>query len=47
VGTALGLGFGVGLLLVWSALSSPRAVGPRTRRDRSRLLLDAAGLPGT
>jgi tight adherence protein B len=48
MGAALGLGVGVGLLLVWLALTSPPApVRESTRVGRTRLLLDRAGLAGT
>lgn len=47
MGTAVGLGVGVGLLLIWSALSSPRAKSPARRSGRVRKLLDTAGLTGT
>ena len=44
----LGLGFGVGLVLVWLSLVAPRRVvaGPE-RVGRTRALLDRAGLAGT
>jgi tight adherence protein B len=47
--TVLGLGVGVGLLLVWLALTSPpREQGdPSGRPGRVRDLLDRAGLSGT
>ncbi|NUR07623.1 MAG: type II secretion system protein F, partial [Nocardioidaceae bacterium] len=48
MGTALGLGVGVGLLLVWLALTSP--LPDRPTGDRPGLLrdlLDRAGLPAT
>jgi tight adherence protein B len=49
MGTVLGLGVGVGLLLVWLALTSPpREQGdPSGRPGRVRDLLDRAGLSGT
>jgi tight adherence protein B len=47
MGTAIGLGIGVGVLLIWSALSSPRRPRPATRRGRAREVLDTAGLTGT
>jgi tight adherence protein B len=48
VGAALGLGVGVGLLLVWLAVTSPpAAVGREERTGRIRDLLDRAGLAGT
>ena len=50
MGTALGFGTGVGLVLIWLALTSPpRPVAPpRGGRDgRTRILLDRAGLAGT
>ncbi len=48
VGAAVGLIGGVGLLLVWLAVSSPRTPAPRTpRSSRLRDLLDRAGLAGT
>jgi len=49
MGTVLGLGVGVGLLLVWLALTSPpREQGdPSGRPGRVRELLDRAGLSGT
>lgn len=46
MGLAVGLGVGVGLLLVWLAVSSPRQPPP-PRRGRARELLDRAGLTGT
>lgn len=48
MGVALGLTAGVGLLLVWLALTGPPPK-PRTRRTDGRLrdLLDRAGLAGT
>jgi tight adherence protein B len=50
MGTALGFGTGVGLVLIWLALTSPPRVvaAPRTGQDgRTRALLDRAGLAGT
>lgn len=49
MGTVLGLGVGVGLLLVWLALTSPprEQVDPSGRPGRVRDLLDRAGLSGT
>lgn len=50
MGTALGFGTGVGLVLIWLALTSPPRVvaAPRTGHDgRTRALLDRAGLAGT
>jgi tight adherence protein B len=50
VGTALGFGAGVGLVLIWLALTSPPPVARPVRdarRRRTRELLDRAGLPGT
>ena len=50
MGTALGFGAGVGLVLIWLALTSPPRVvaAPRTGHDgRTRALLDRAGLAGT
>src|SRR3954447_988956 len=49
MGTALGLGVGVGLLLIWLAVTCPpreQLVEPR-RPGRVRDLLDRAGLSGT
>lgn len=47
MGVALGLVLGVGLFLVWSAVTGPEP-GPRPRREqRLRRLLDDAGLRGT
>jgi tight adherence protein B len=45
VGVILGLTLGVGLLLVWAALTMPSQVRRRTRGSRVRDLLDRAGLP--
>jgi tight adherence protein B len=48
VGAVLGLGIGVGLVLVWRALTSPPAVSRQpVRTGRTRDLLDRAGLTGT
>ena len=49
MGTVLGLGVGVGLLLVWLALTSPprEQVDSSGRPGRVRELLDRAGLSGT
>jgi tight adherence protein B len=49
VGAAVGLTAGIGLLLIWLAVSSPRpGAGARPRRTgRLRDLLDRAGLAGT
>ena len=49
MGTVLGLGVGVGVLLVWLALTSPprEQVDPSGRPGRVRDLLDRAGLSGT
>jgi tight adherence protein B len=50
VGTALGFGTGVGLVLIWLALTSaPRPEAPTRagRGGRTRALLDRAGLAGT
>jgi tight adherence protein B len=48
MGTVLGIGVGVGLMLVWLALTSPRPVVTTARPPgRTRELLDRAGLPGT
>lgn len=49
MGTVVGLGGGVGLLLVWLAWTAPprgAGTGP-ARPGRTRLLLDRAGLPST
>jgi tight adherence protein B len=47
VGAAVGLAFGVGLLLVWSAFSSPRRpASDRPGPSRMRRLLNEAGLSG-
>src|SRR5688500_1737682 len=45
MGVVVGLGVGVGLLLVWSALTMPRTERSASRASRERLLLDRAGLP--
>lgn len=45
MGVALGLVLGVGLLLIWTAVSTPSVV--RARRSRLRQRLDAAGLHST
>ena len=47
MGLAVGLLGGAGLLLVWLAVSSPRAGAPTSTRGRMRELLDRAGLTGT
>src|SRR6476620_7885245 len=49
MGTVLGLGVGVGLLLVWLAVTSPPREQPveQRRPGRVRDLLDRAGLAGT
>ncbi len=48
MGAVLGLGVGVGLLLVWLAVTSPPAAVEREERSgRVRDLLDRAGLAGT
>jgi tight adherence protein B len=48
MGVLLGLGFGVGLVLLWSAFTTPPPVlAGRSRAGRTRDLLDRAGLPGT
>jgi tight adherence protein B len=48
MGTAVGLGVGVGLLLVWLAVTTPRATPVGTARPgRTRVLLDRAGLATT
>ena len=49
MGTVVGLGGGVGLLLIWLAWTAPprgAGTGP-ARPGRTRLLLDQAGLPST
>jgi tight adherence protein B len=47
VGTLVGLGVGVGLLLIWSAFALPRRPddGRSRKPSRLRVLLDTAGLP--
>jgi tight adherence protein B len=45
MGTALGLGTGVGLVLIWLALTSAQPLEV-ARRSRTRDLLDRAGLAG-
>jgi tight adherence protein B len=45
MGALLGLCFGAGALLVWSAFVVPARVAPSTPDGRVRRLLDAAGLP--
>jgi tight adherence protein B len=48
MGLPLGLGFGVGLVLLWSAFTTPPPVlAGIARPGRTRDLLDRAGLPGT
>jgi tight adherence protein B len=48
MGAALGLGIGVGLVMVWLAVMSPRAtLAPAKRAGRLRDLLDRAGLSAT
>jgi tight adherence protein B len=47
MGLAIGLGVGVGLLLVWLALTAPEPATPRRPARRLRRLLDSAGLSGT
>ncbi len=48
MGTVLGLGVGLGLVLIWLSFTSPRTPPvARTRSSRTRALLDRAGLPGT
>ena len=48
MGALVGLGAGVGLLLVWSALVAPRPPRPRSgRAGRLTRLLNRAGLAGT
>lgn len=44
MGVVVGLGAGIGLLLVWSALTVPRAGRPGSGPGRLRLALDRAGL---
>jgi tight adherence protein B len=45
MGALVGLGFGIGLMLVWSAFFLPRGAARAPRRGRLRDLLDTAGLP--
>jgi tight adherence protein B len=47
MGLAVGLGVGVGLLLVWLALTAPQLPSTPRRVGRLRELLDRAGLSGT
>lgn len=47
MGLAVGLGAGVGFLLIWLAISTPRQSSPSPERGRLRELLDRAGLAGT
>ena len=47
MGVVLGLGMGIGLLLVYSALVSPRPARPRPTRRPLTTLLAEAGLSGT
>ena len=47
MGVVLGLVAGVGLLLVWLAVSAPPAPERAVRPGRTRQLLDRAGLAGT
>jgi tight adherence protein B len=48
MGAVVGLGVGVGLVLVWLSLTSPRPVVERPERvGRAREALDRAGLTGT
>jgi tight adherence protein B len=44
MGVVVGLGLGAGLLLVWSAITVPRAGGTDHGPGRTRVLLDRAGL---
>jgi tight adherence protein B len=44
MGTVIGLGAGLGLLLLWSAFALPRAATARSGPGRLRTLLDGAGL---
>jgi len=46
MGVVLGLAFGVGLLLVWRAFTSPAPQRSGRRPSRMRDQLDRAGLPG-
>ena len=47
MGLVVGLGVGVGILLVWMALSAPRAEKRPSTPGRLRRMLDQAGLAGT
>src|SRR5919107_517977 len=48
MGAVVGLGVGVGLVLIWLSLTSPRLALERPHRiGRTREALDRAGLPGT
>jgi len=47
VGAVVGLGVGVGLVLIWLSLVSPRPVKRQARLGRTREALDRAGLTGT
>jgi tight adherence protein B len=47
MGLAVGLGTGIGLLLVWLAVTAPAREPAAPRRGRTRELLDRAGLAGT
>ena len=45
MGALIGLGFGIGLMLIWSVGALPRREGQRpTRKQHLRELLDQAGL---
>ena len=45
MGALIGLGFGIGLMLIWSVGALPRPEGQRpTRKQHLRELLDQAGL---
>lgn len=46
MGALVGLGFGLGLLLVWSAFALPRAPRPARPEGRVRRMLDEAGMAG-
>jgi tight adherence protein B len=46
VGALVGLGFGLGLLLVWSAFALPRSPRPARTEGRLRRRLDEAGMAG-
>lgn len=46
MGALVGLGFGLGLLLAWSAFALPRAPRPPRPESRLRRLLDEAGMAG-